>query len=176
MADTMDHQVKRCHLRHLKEVSDVKICEILFTEILIFSAPGAVASFEAHPLGSSAFHLKWQKPLQTNGILTGYRIYYQTVTGTKVGPLIERRPITDPKVLHAKLAGLEPNTKYRIHIKATTRAGEGNGYIKSQEILKYCPYHNDVAASLWKPAQQLPVEKCQTHLALDGTTCPLTTG
>jgi neuronal cell adhesion molecule len=87
-----------------------------------------VASFESHPLGSSAFLLKWQKPLQTNGVLTGYRIYYQTVTGTKVGPLIERKPITDARQMHAKLAGLDPNTKYRIHIKATTRAGEGNGY------------------------------------------------
>jgi Fibronectin type III domain len=97
--------------------------------IIFCSAPGAVASFESHPLGSSAFLLKWQKPLQTNGVLTGYRIYYQTVTGTKVGPLIERKPITDARQMHAKLAGLDPNTKYRIHIKATTRAGEGNGYL-----------------------------------------------
>jgi neuronal cell adhesion molecule len=102
-------------------------CE--FFNALFSLAPGAVASFESHPLGSSAFLLKWQKPLQTNGVLTGYRIYYQTVTGTKVGPLIERKPITDARQMHAKLAGLDPNTKYRIHIKATTRAGEGNGYL-----------------------------------------------
>lgn len=56
------------------------------------------------------------------------QIYYQTVKGTNVGPLIERKPqISDPKQLRVKLAGLEPATKYRIHIKATTAAGEGEG-------------------------------------------------
>jgi hypothetical protein len=79
-------------------------------------------------MGSSALFLMWRRPDQPNGILTGYRIYYQTVKGTKVGPLLERQPpITDPKQTRAKLAGLEPNIKYRIHIKATTRAGEGVG-------------------------------------------------
>lgn len=79
-------------------------------------------------MGSSALYLVWKKPEQPNGILTGYKIYYQTVKGTKVGDLDEREPhITDPKQTSAKLAGLEPGTKYRIHIKATTNAGEGEG-------------------------------------------------
>lgn len=91
--------------------------------------PGTVMSLDAVPLGSSALLLIWKPPEQTNGILTGYKIYYQTVKGTKVGPLLERQPsITDPKTLRVKLAGLEPATKYRIHIKATTAAGEGEGY------------------------------------------------
>lgn len=79
-------------------------------------------------MGSSALYLVWKKPEQPNGILTGYKIYYQTVKGTMVGPLLEREPhITDPKQTRAKLAGLEEGTKYRIHIKATTSAGEGEG-------------------------------------------------
>ncbi|CAB0005124.1 unnamed protein product [Nesidiocoris tenuis] len=91
--------------------------------------PGTVQSLEAVPLGSSGLLLMWKKPEQTNGILTGYKIYYQTVKGTKVGPLLERQPsVTDPKQTRVKLAGLEPATKYRIHIKATTAAGEGEGY------------------------------------------------
>ncbi|XP_026272122.1 neuroglian isoform X2 [Frankliniella occidentalis] len=96
--------------------------------------PGTVQSFEALPMGSSALYLIWKKPEQENGILTGYKIYYQMVKGTKVGTLIEREPhILDPKATRAKLAGLEPNTKYRIHIKATTRAGEGEGYFIEQK-------------------------------------------
>uniref|UniRef100_A0A0A9ZCK9 Neuroglian n=1 Tax=Lygus hesperus TaxID=30085 RepID=A0A0A9ZCK9_LYGHE len=90
--------------------------------------PGTVQSLEAIPLGSSALLLMWKKPEQTNGVLTGYKIGYQTVKGTKVGPLLETPAIKDPKQLRVKLAGLEPATKYRIHIKATTAAGEGEGY------------------------------------------------
>lgn len=95
--------------------------------------PGTVQSLEAIPMGSSALYLIWKKPEQPNGILTGYKIYYQTVKGTKVGALLEREPhISDPKQTRAKLAGLEPATKYRIHIKATTVAGEGEGYFIEQ--------------------------------------------
>ncbi|KAL1110491.1 hypothetical protein AAG570_008019, partial [Ranatra chinensis] len=96
------------------------------SEVLEFNTPegvpGPVQSAEAIPMGSSALLLLWKKPEETNGI------YYQTVTGTKVGPLIEKPPINDPNQTRAKLAGLEPATKYRIHINATTAAGEGSGY------------------------------------------------
>lgn len=88
--------------------------------------PSSVQSFEAYPLGSSAFMLTWKKPLQPNGQLTGYKIYYEQVNGTKVENKQEREPhIEDARVLRAKLAGLKPNTKYRLHITATTKAGEG---------------------------------------------------
>ncbi|XP_065202283.1 neuroglian isoform X2 [Planococcus citri] len=91
--------------------------------------PDAVQSLEAIPLGSSAFYLIWKPPIETNGALTGYKIYYQTVVGTELGPLQERHPqIDDPNKTRAKLAGLEPGTKYRIHINATTRAGEGEKF------------------------------------------------
>lgn len=77
-------------------------------------------------MGSSAFHLVWKKPAQPNGELTGYKIYYEEVDGTFLGPKMEREPhIHDPEKLSTKLAGLKPNTKYRIHVTATTRAGEG---------------------------------------------------
>lgn len=45
-----------------------------------------------------------------------------------MGPILEREPhINDPTQTHVKLAGLKPNTKYRLHVKATTKAGEGEG-------------------------------------------------
>ncbi|XP_014258139.1 neuroglian isoform X2 [Cimex lectularius] len=95
--------------------------------------PGTVQFVEAIPMGSSALLLIWKKPEQTNGVLTGYKVYYQNVKGTKVGPLREREPsISDPKQTRVKLAGLEPATKYRIHVKATTAAGEGEGYYIEQ--------------------------------------------
>lgn len=85
-----------------------------------------VQSLDAFPLGSSAFLLVWKPPLETNGILTGYKIYYQTVNGTEFGALRERsEQITDPNQTQAKLADLQQATKYRIYINATTRAGQG---------------------------------------------------
>ncbi|XP_077544625.1 neuroglian-like [Haemaphysalis longicornis] len=91
--------------------------------------PGPVASFEAVPLGASAFYLSWQKPSEANGVLTGYRIYYQELRGTQLGPVIERRPaVLDPLAVHAKLACLKPRTTYRITIRATTAEGLGDPY------------------------------------------------
>lgn len=89
--------------------------------------PGTVQSLQAIPIGSSAFWLTWKKPLQTNGKLQGYRIYYEIVKGTELGSRQEREPrITDPDQKYAKLAGLEADTKYRIHIVGFTKQGEGD--------------------------------------------------
>ncbi len=61
--------------------------------------------------------------------MTGYRIYYQEVDGTRLGPLLEREPrIPTNRTSKAKLAGLKPHSKYRVTIKATTIAGEGMPY------------------------------------------------
>ncbi|XP_046622366.1 neuroglian isoform X1 [Neodiprion virginianus] len=103
------------------------------SEILNFDTPeglpGTVQSLDGFPLGSSALYLVWKKPERPNGILIGYKIYYHIVQGTNVGPLLERKPhVTNPEMTRVKLAGLEPSTKYRIHIRAITKAGEGEDY------------------------------------------------
>ncbi|UYV67407.1 CHL1 [Cordylochernes scorpioides] len=88
--------------------------------------PGPVASFDAYPLGSVALYLIWKRPVEPNGNLTGYNIYYEEVDGTEIGDKMERHPpINDPRETRAKLAGLKPNTKYRVTVAARTRAGEG---------------------------------------------------
>lgn len=88
--------------------------------------PSTVQSLQAFPMGTSAFWLQWKKPLLTNGKLQGYRIYYEKVSGTELDTRQEREPrITDPEQKYAKLAGLESDTKYRIHIVGYTKMGEG---------------------------------------------------
>jgi neuronal cell adhesion molecule len=88
--------------------------------------PSTVQSLQAFPLGSSAFMLLWKKPLLTNGKLKGYRIYYEEVKGTELGPRQEREPrILNPELKQVKLAGLKADTKYRIHIAGYTATGEG---------------------------------------------------
>ena len=107
--------------------------------------PGPIDMLECFPMGSSALLLQWKSPAEANGVLTGYRIYYSKVrstsgqifpctcfsqvTGTHIGPELEREPrIFNNRTDKAKLAGLEPHSKYRVTIKATTRPGEGLGY------------------------------------------------
>lgn len=101
------------------------------SEILNFDTPegvpGTVLSLEAFPMGSSALFLVWTRPAEPNGILTGYKIYYRVVNGTKLGPLLERKPhVMDPQATSAKLPALAPDTIYRVHLRATTKVGEGN--------------------------------------------------
>ena len=49
--------------------------------------------------------------------------------GTELREKVQRTPnISDPNQLFAKLAGLKPDTKYRIHIHAKTNRGEGEGF------------------------------------------------
>ena len=75
-------------------------------------------SLECFPMGSSALLLAWEPPLEINGILTGYRIYYQEVTGeSELGILKQREPRIMKDKLKAKLAGLDPHSKYRVTIK-----------------------------------------------------------
>ena len=91
--------------------------------------PGPTEMLECYPMGSSALLLEWVPPQEINGILTGYRIYYAKVTGTQVGAVLEREPnIRSNVTTKAKLAGLEPHSKYRVTIRATTQAGEGMPY------------------------------------------------
>lgn len=91
--------------------------------------PDAVASLSATPMGSNAFYLTWKSPEKINGKLLGYEIYYEEVIGTEIKDSVRRRPsIDDPTETRAKLAGLKPNSKYRITIKAKTKPGEGAPY------------------------------------------------
>ena len=92
--------------------------------------PGPVDSLDCYAMGSSALLLAWTPPQEINGVLTGYRIYYQQVTeGSELGPIMERKPkIMRDTAGKAKIAGVKPHSKYRVTIKATTRPGEGMPY------------------------------------------------
>ena len=93
--------------------------------------PGPIDMLDCYAMGSSALVLQWKPPQEPNGILTGYRIYYSRVMGTFIGPELEREPrISLNSTNKARLAGLEPNSEYRVTIKATTRKWQGLGYYR----------------------------------------------
>uniref|UniRef100_T1J218 Fibronectin type-III domain-containing protein n=1 Tax=Strigamia maritima TaxID=126957 RepID=T1J218_STRMM len=51
-------------------------------EAAINDSPGPVAVFDAIPMSPRSIYLKWKRPINANGILTGYHIYL-TNRGTK---------------------------------------------------------------------------------------------
>lgn len=119
--------------------------------------PGPVASFSAVPMGSSSFFLKWQRPQDLNGQLTGYRISFEEVHGTQLGPRLERDPpITDPQATSVKLNGLKPATKYRITIQATTSKGSGDSYFIEESTRGDEDTVPDVPSLMW---HRLPEEE-----------------
>lgn len=84
--------------------------------------------------------------------------YDSKVTGTALGPLQERKKEIDPKFDRAKLAGLEPNTKYRIEIRAKTKAGEGDKY-----------YVEQTTKAMVNAKPDIPVFETMTVPAKEGT-------
>uniref|UniRef100_T1JDB9 Neuronal cell adhesion molecule n=1 Tax=Strigamia maritima TaxID=126957 RepID=T1JDB9_STRMM len=102
------------------------------TQVITFQTPegvpGPVASFDAVPMGSNALYLMWTKPMEPNGILTGYNITYAKVEGTAVKPENKRKSLIDQSETRTKLGGLEKNTKYRVTIAALTSQGPGVPY------------------------------------------------
>lgn len=111
--------------------------------------PGTVLSLDAYAMGSSALLLRWTKPTRPNGKLTGYRIYYEFINSTDRGALVERQPhVSYPEADTAKLAGLKPETTYRVHVRATTSAGEGEDfYVEERTRASQKP---DVPAFRWE--------------------------
>lgn len=127
--------------------------------------PGPAVYLEAVPMGSSAFYLFWKKPAQPNGILTGYNIYYQVVNGTQVLNLIARVPqITDPDRFSAKLSGLKPDTKYRLHVRATTKEGQGDSYFIERKTQTVGETKPDIPLFTWS---RLPTQNGLATIRVD---------
>ncbi|ALC49261.1 Nrg [Drosophila busckii] len=134
--------------------------------------PSAVQTLEVYPLGSSAFWLTWKKPLNPNGKLTGYKLYYEEVVGSYVGERREYNPhITDPRTTRMKMAGLKPDTKYRISITATTKMGEGTEHYVEKSTLSESPMPPSTPTLNWEPktsANGMPAYRINWVPSIDG--------
>lgn len=95
----------------------------------MYLVPGFVCGVEAHQWGSSAILLSWQPPEESNGVLTGYEISYESMSEHEIGERIIYPAITDPNQTTTKLTSLKPATNYQIYIKAITKAGVGEAYV-----------------------------------------------
>lgn len=95
----------------------------------MFLVPGPVHGVTTKQWGSSSIFLSWKKPLQTNGVLTGYEISYRPMAQNEDAEKTRHLNITDPNQTTVKLASLNPNTQYQIFIKATTKVGASEPYV-----------------------------------------------
>jgi len=87
--------------------------------------PGPPSMFNVVGWGSTHFELTWEPPYENNGILVGYNISYQTITGLNLGRVQYRDPIEDPDARRERLTGLQPETFYRVYLYAASRMGKG---------------------------------------------------
>ena len=80
----------------------------------------------------STIRIRWERllPKYAGGILRGYRIYTKDITSLPTSKKYDHsgsvRNITvGHDVLEITLTGLQPNTHYRVWVKAFTSKGEG---------------------------------------------------
>ncbi|XP_076448650.1 neuroglian-like [Babylonia areolata] len=89
--------------------------------------PSSVRELHVEAYGVGYVLLKWLPPDQPNGILEGYDIAYQHISGLKVGKLKGLSPqINSPSTLGARISGLKSDHQYRFYVWARTSAGRGH--------------------------------------------------
>ncbi|CAG5115891.1 unnamed protein product, partial [Candidula unifasciata] len=90
--------------------------------------PGEVEYLEALYRGSHHFLIQWQKPKEQNGIITGYQVSYRKINRIDFGPEVIAFDDLDPENDRVTLKDMEPDTQYRIFIRAKTAKGLGKDY------------------------------------------------
>ncbi|XP_067399283.1 neural cell adhesion molecule L1-like, partial [Emydura macquarii macquarii] len=90
--------------------------------------PGPPGSLLLERVSDTALGLEWTPPRLPNGVLTEYMLQYQQVNGSEPGPLYEISfPVTQ---LNVTLGRLDPQARYRFHLRALTRMGQGEPLVR----------------------------------------------
>ncbi|XP_078610680.1 tenascin-X-like isoform X3 [Branchiostoma floridae x Branchiostoma japonicum] len=82
--------------------------------------PGPPGSLQRTAVGSNRLQVAWEPPASVNGVLEGYRLYYQ-VRGEDSPRVVQ----LGPESTRYTLTSLESNTQYIVWVSAFTGAGEG---------------------------------------------------
>ncbi|XP_043107747.1 neurofascin homolog (chicken) a isoform X16 [Puntigrus tetrazona] len=94
-------------------------------------------------------HLKWDKPLEPNGVLIGYTLQYHTVNGTLTG---ERKAQSFPPNVTEYTMNL-PNrfTRFKFYLAARTQVGAGEVYAVESPHFSNEAYkeQEDIATQGW---------------------------
>ncbi|XP_035243805.1 neurofascin homolog (chicken) a isoform X18 [Anguilla anguilla] len=88
--------------------------------------PGPPKFFRIVQRYSDTVHLKWDKPLEPNGILIGYTLKYQTVNGTQLGHMHVENFFDNVTEYTLRLP--DRFTRYKFILAARTQVGTGEMY------------------------------------------------
>uniref|UniRef100_A0A8C1P2Q2 Neurofascin homolog (chicken) a n=1 Tax=Cyprinus carpio TaxID=7962 RepID=A0A8C1P2Q2_CYPCA len=140
--------------------------------------PGAPKYFRIQR-HTDVVHLKWDKPLEPNGLLIGYTLQYHTVNGTQVG---ERKVKSFPANVTEYIMNL-PNrfTRFKFYLAARTQVGAGEVYaVESPHFTNEVPNvkiwnltvdaNNDYANVSWKHNFSVDSSEFVLEFTLDSKT------
>nr|XP_019959852.1 PREDICTED: neurofascin isoform X3 [Paralichthys olivaceus]XP_019959853.1 PREDICTED: neurofascin isoform X3 [Paralichthys olivaceus] len=88
--------------------------------------PDAPRFFRINRRSFDTIYLEWDKPLEPNGILTGYQLKYQTVNGSRVGR--QQLETFLPNMTDFTLRLPDRSTRYKFLLSALTQVGAGEVY------------------------------------------------
>ncbi|CAI5689213.1 unnamed protein product [Oreochromis niloticus] len=111
--------------------------------------PDAPKFFKINRRSLDTIHLEWAKPLEPNGILTGYQLKYQTVNGSKVGPF--QLETFFPNVTEFFLRVPDRSSRYKFFLSALTQVGKGEDYAEESPHFTNEAYIDqvDIATQGW---------------------------
>ncbi|XP_063331022.1 neurofascin homolog (chicken) a isoform X17 [Pelmatolapia mariae] len=111
--------------------------------------PDAPRFFKINRRSWDTIHLEWAKPLEPNGILTGYQLKYQTVNGSKVGPF--QLETFFPNVTEFFLRVPDRSSRYKFFLSALTQVGKGEDYAEESPHFTNEAYIDqvDIATQGW---------------------------
>ncbi|CAF3998844.1 unnamed protein product, partial [Rotaria sordida] len=87
--------------------------------------PGPVTNLRGVPYTSNGIFLLWDPPDETNGVIIGYQIDYKPIESIASQPGIDQPSILlrDDTRRNYLLSSLNPDTKYRVQVRARTSVG-----------------------------------------------------
>uniref|UniRef100_A0A8C7TYG7 Neural cell adhesion molecule L1 n=1 Tax=Oncorhynchus mykiss TaxID=8022 RepID=A0A8C7TYG7_ONCMY len=116
-----------------------------------------------------SIHLEWDKPLEPNGILTGYTLNYQAVNGSRVGHMQMESFL--PNVTAYRLRLPDQAIRYRFYLAAHTQVGAGKIYTGESPHFT----NEDVSMSTTVPPPLPPTTTAATTTISTTTTTTTTT-
>uniref|UniRef100_W5KRV1 Neural cell adhesion molecule L1 n=1 Tax=Astyanax mexicanus TaxID=7994 RepID=W5KRV1_ASTMX len=103
--------------------------------------PGAPKFFKIVQRNTETIHLKWDKPVEPNGILIGYTLKYNTVNGTQVGGQQVQSFFANETEHTIHLP--DRFTRYKFYLSARTQVGSGEVYAEESPHFANEAYSKD---------------------------------
>uniref|UniRef100_A0A4W6E895 Neural cell adhesion molecule L1 n=1 Tax=Lates calcarifer TaxID=8187 RepID=A0A4W6E895_LATCA len=111
--------------------------------------PDAPRFFRINRRSFDTIYLEWDKPLEPNGILIGYRLKYQIVNGSREGR--EQLATFLPNATDFTLRLPDRSTRYKFYLSALTQVGAGEVYAEESPHFTNEAYIDqvDIATQGW---------------------------